>query len=338
MQQEHERELAATRGATTPRHTHARRPHPPGPRQRAHALRRAGADPLDVVQQPLPRPPDQLRPAGELPRHRPGLPARQGRGSTSSRSRRSSSRPWSPSSSRSPSAPAPAVAASGSSSGSFDLRAAAALAQPDGHLRAHRRDPDGARPGGRHAPSRSSRRSRPTGSTSSAASPASPRFAALSFLRLPPLGWGLVGAGAFVVLLGGRLQHRAPSCPPSPSPPSSSCSAPSRSSAPSSGRPTTRCTPPTWPAGSCASRSTTPRCRPRCPVDGDPAQLAVLPLPLHLRRLARRRPRHRRRHRQRRRRGARRRAPSGSTPSRSTPRSCSSAATTTPTGPTPTRG
>ncbi|TPG18289.1 methyltransferase domain-containing protein [Pedococcus bigeumensis] len=31
-------------------------------------------------------------------------------------------------------------------------------------------------------------------------------FAALSFLRLPPLGWGLVGAAVFVVLLGRRLR------------------------------------------------------------------------------------------------------------------------------------
>ena len=31
-------------------------------------------------------------------------------------------------------------------------------------------------------------------------------FAALSFLRLPPLGWGLVGTAAFVVLLGRRVQ------------------------------------------------------------------------------------------------------------------------------------
>jgi hypothetical protein len=34
-------------------------------------------------------------------------------------------------------------------------------------------------------------------------------FAALSFLRLPPLGWGLVGAAVFVVLLGRRVRrHR----------------------------------------------------------------------------------------------------------------------------------
>ena len=53
--------------------------------------------------------------------------------------------------------------------GAVRLVAAAALAQPDRDLRAHRGDADGARPGGGQDLRHASSRSRPTGSTSSGA-------------------------------------------------------------------------------------------------------------------------------------------------------------------------
>ena len=59
-----------------------------------------------------------------------------------------------------------------------------------------------------------------------------------------------------------------------------------------------------WPAGCVRVEVNNTPAADRPPGGGDPAQLAVLPLPLHLRRLPRRRARHRRGHRQRRRGGA----------------------------------
>ncbi len=50
-------------------------PAPAGAGQLPHALRRAGPDPVDGGQRHLPGPPDELRAAGELPRHRHRLPA-----------------------------------------------------------------------------------------------------------------------------------------------------------------------------------------------------------------------------------------------------------------------